>query len=165
VLSELSARRLAAYRAGVVGMVFQTFNLIPHLTAQQNVELGMLFLGLRPAERRHRAKEMLARLGLAERGRHRPPDLSGGEQQRVALGRALAKAPALLLADEPTGNLDQATSIEIARLLAALNAEGLTVVLVTHNPALAAADAHRTIEMSFGRIAREVPRSAAGAPP
>jgi putative ABC transport system ATP-binding protein len=162
VLSELSSRRLAAYRAGVVGMVFQTFNLIPHLTALQNVELGMLFLGLPRHDRRRRAGAMLERLGLADRTRHRPQDLSGGEQQRVALARALAKGPSLLLADEPTGNLDQATAAEIARLLAGLHADGLTVVLVTHNLALAATEADRTLEMSYGRIVRETVRGAGG---
>jgi putative ABC transport system ATP-binding protein len=165
ILSELSPRRLAAYRARVIGMVFQTFNLIPHLTALQNVELGMLFLGLAREDRRRRAGAMLERLGLADRMRHRPQDLSGGEQQRVALARALAKGPSLLLADEPTGNLDQTTSAEIARLLASLHAEGLTVVLVTHNLALAAAEADRTLEMSYGRIVRETVRAAGGAAP
>jgi putative ABC transport system ATP-binding protein len=155
VLSEMTPRRLAAYRAHVVGMVFQTFNLIPHLTALQDVELGMLFLDLPRRERRRRALAMLERLGLGGRVHHRPRDLSGGEQQRVALARALAKGPSLLLADEPTGNLDQTTSGEIAHLLAGLNAEGLTVVLVTHNLALAAHDAHRTLEMCYGRIERE----------
>ena len=155
LLSEMPSRRLAAYRARVVGMVFQTFNLIPHLTALQNVELGMLFLDIPRAERRRRAGGMLEKLGLADRVRHRPQDLSGGEQQRVALARALAKDPRLLLADEPTGNLDQATSGDIARLLATLNAEGLTVILVTHNLTLAAAEAHRTLELSFGRIVCE----------
>lgn len=161
-LSELSPRRLAQYRARVVGMVFQTFNLIPHLTARQNVELGMLFLDLPRAERQRRSLAMLERLGLADRVHHRPQDLSGGEQQRVALARALAKAPTLLLADEPTGNLDQTTSAEIARLLASLHAEGLTVILVTHNLALAASEADRTLEMSYGRIVRETARGAGG---
>jgi len=162
VLAELSPRRLAQYRARVVGMVFQTFNLIPHLTALQNVELGMLFLDLPRAEREQRSRAMLERLGLTGRLHHRPQDLSGGEQQRVALARALAKGPSLLLADEPTGNLDQTTSAEIARLLAGLHAEGITVILVTHNLALAATEADRTLEMSYGRIVRETARGAGG---
>jgi putative ABC transport system ATP-binding protein len=162
VLSEMPPRRLAGYRARVVGMVFQTFNLILHLTAQQNVELGMLFLDLPRVERRRRAVQMLERLGLGARTHHRPRDLSGGEQQRVALARALAKEPSLLLADEPTGNLDQATSAEIARLLGELNADGLTVVLVTHNLALAADEAERTLRMNYGRIVEETGRAAGG---
>ncbi|MBU1701457.1 MAG: ABC transporter ATP-binding protein [Candidatus Eisenbacteria bacterium] len=158
VLSDFSSRRLAAYRAHQVGMVFQSFNLIPHRTALQNVELGMLFLGRPRAERHQRAEEILARLGLADRLHHRPNDLSGGEQQRVSLARALAKQPKMLMADEPTGNLDRDTSIEISRLLKELNAEGLTVILVTHDTDLAVSDAHRTLKMSYGKIVEETPR-------
>lgn len=174
VLSEMSARRLAAYRARRVGMVFQSFHLIPHRTALQNVELGMLFLGWPRAERMARAEATLAQLGLGARLHHRPSDLSGGEQQRVALARALAKRPDLLLADEPTGNLDRETTLEMAELLARLHAEGLTIVLVTHDPTLAEASVGRTLRMRYGRIVGEergagqaaarAPRPGAGAP-
>lgn len=152
VLSEMSSRELAAYRARRVGMVFQSFHLIPHRTALQNVELGMLFLGLPRAMRVRRAHEVLARLGLGARCEHHPADLSGGEQQRVSLARALAKEPAVLLADEPTGNLDRAISGEIAELFADLNRRGLAIVLVTHDPELAARDCHLTLRMDYGRI-------------
>jgi putative ABC transport system ATP-binding protein len=152
ILSEMSPREVAAYRARRVGMVFQSFNLIPHRTALQNVELGMLFGDTPAKERRGRAESMLNRLGLGGRLHHRPHDLSGGEQQRVVLARALAKAPRLLLADEPTGNLDQTTSSEIATLLDDLNAKNLTVVLVTHDLKLAAKNADRTIQLSYGKI-------------
>ncbi|MBD3337165.1 MAG: ATP-binding cassette domain-containing protein [Candidatus Eisenbacteria bacterium] len=167
-LAELGPRRLAAYRAARIGMVFQSFHLIPHRTALQNVELGMLFLETPRAERLRRAEEVLQRLGLGRRLHHRPADLSGGEQQRVSLARAIAKRPELLLADEPTGNLDQDTSAEIARVLGDLNREGLTVVLVTHNHELAAESAHRTLRMHYGRIVEESrhrsPASQEGAP-
>lgn len=152
LLSAMTSRQLAAYRAHQIGMVFQTFNLISHRTALQNVELGMLFLGIPSSERMRRAREMLGRLGLAERLHHRPGDLSGGEQQRVALARALVKAPRILLADEPTGNLDQHTAGEMASLLAEWNAGGLTIVLVTHNLELAAGEAQRTLRMHYGGI-------------
>ncbi|MFH1143567.1 MAG: ABC transporter ATP-binding protein [Candidatus Eisenbacteria bacterium] len=158
VLSEMPPRALAAYRAAWVGMVFQSFNLIAHRTALQNVELGMLFLGLPKAERLRRARETLAELGMGDRLHHRPADLSGGEQQRVALGRALAKRPRLLLADEPTGNLDQATADSLAGLFNRLNRNGLTILLVTHDTDLAAADAGRTIAMHYGRIVSEAVR-------
>ena len=164
VLSEMSSRALAGYRAREVGMVFQSFNLIPHRTALQNVELGMLFLGLPRGERLERARRMLDRLGLGDRLQHRPGDLSGGEQQRVALARALAKRPKLLLADEPTGNLDRETTLDLARLLAEQNAGGLTVMLVTHDPQLAEREAHRTLRMRYGRIVSDEP-GAAGGPP
>ncbi len=155
VLSEMSSGELAAYRARRVGMVFQSFNLIPHRTALQNVELALLFLGVARAERAQRAAAMLDRLGLADRLGHRPADLSGGEQQRVALARALVKQPDLLLADEPTGNLDRDTSAAIAQLFGELNRQGLTILLVTHDLELAAAAAHRTLRMSYGRIVPE----------
>jgi putative ABC transport system ATP-binding protein len=152
LLSEMSSRALASYRARRVGMVFQSFHLIPHRTALQNVELGMLFLGLPRVERLRRAREILTRLGLAERCDHRPADLSGGEQQRVAMARALAKEPALLLADEPTGNLDRAIAAETARLLGDLIRRGFAIVLVTHDPVLGGQDCHRTLRMEYGRV-------------
>jgi putative ABC transport system ATP-binding protein len=154
-LAELSRRALAAWRATQVGMVFQTFNLIPHRTALQNVELALLFAGVPRAERLARARDMLARVGLGSRLAHRPADLSGGEQQRVALARALVKQPRVLLADEPTGNLDRENAAVIADHLAQLSREGITVVLVTHDPELAARDAHRTVRMHYGAAAEE----------
>jgi putative ABC transport system ATP-binding protein len=116
------------------------------------VELALLFAGVPRRERAARARATLERVGLAERLRHRPADLSGGEQQRVALARALVKRPALLLADEPTGNLDRDNAHRIAGFLAELCREGITVVLVTHDAGLAAGDVHRTIRMHYGRV-------------
>ena len=154
-LGAMSRRELATWRSQHVGMVFQTFNLIGHRTALQNVELGMLFAGVPRRERLARAAATLERLGLADRLHHRPADLSGGEQQRVALARALAKRPRLLLADEPTGNLDQENAEQIASSLAQRNREGITVILVTHDPALATESIHRTVRLSYGRIVDE----------
>lgn len=134
VLGEMSPPELAAYRARRVGMVFQSFNLISHRTALQNVELAMLFLGVPLRERLQRARDMLGRLGLAERLHHRPADLSGGEQQRVALARALVKRPRLLLADEPTGNLDLETGRQVLALLDTLvKKAGKTLIMATHS--------------------------------
>ncbi len=167
-LSSMRPNELADYRARHVGMVFQSFNLIAYRSALQNVALGMLFLNVSAKERDRRARTILERLGLGDRLDHRPGDLSGGEQQRVVLARALVKEPALLLADEPTGNLDQATSREIAQLLTKLNTDGLTIVLVTHDLALAEDDAHRTLRMSYGVIEQETrhrPFAHAQAPP
>jgi putative ABC transport system ATP-binding protein len=131
----------------------------------------MLFAGVPRAEREARARDWLNRVGLGARLAHRPADLSGGEQQRVALARALVKRPSLLLADEPTGNLDRENAVAIARLLAELSHEGITVVLVTHDAGLAAADVHRTVRMSYGTATIEPGRAtshgsnpAAGAP-
>jgi putative ABC transport system ATP-binding protein len=162
VLSQLPSRDLAAYRARQVGIVFQSFNLISHRSALQNVELGLLFLGVPREERLARARATLERLGLGDRCDHRPADLSGGEQQRVALARALIKDPPLLLADEPTGNLDRGISEGIARLFAELNRRGLTIVLVTHDPDLAATDADRTLRMDYGKIVAESSGTSAG---
>ena len=158
-LGRLSRRELAAWRSEQIGMVFQTFNLIPHRTALQNVELGMLFAGLPRAERIRRATETLGQVGLAERLHHRPADLSGGEQQRVALARAIAKGPRLLLADEPTGNLDRENALATAGFLREMNGRGITIVLVTHDAGLADADVHRTIRMDYGRIVEEHTRA------
>jgi putative ABC transport system ATP-binding protein len=152
-LSTMSRRQLATWRARQVGMVFQTFNLIPHRTALQNVELGLLFHGVQARERTLRARESLDRVGLGDRLSHRPADLSGGEQQRVALARALVKDPKLLLADEPTGNLDQENAMLVAELLQKLHGSGMTVILVTHDPMLAVDHSRRTLRMSYGRAA------------
>ena len=154
-LAAFSRSELARWRARAIGMVFQTFNLIPHRTAAQNVELALLFHGVAAADRTRRSRAMLEELGLSGRMHHRPADLSGGEQQRVALARALVKRPRYLLADEPTGNLDRENAAAIAERLAALSREGITVILVTHDPALAASDADRTIRLAWGRVEAE----------
>lgn len=152
VLTTLSRRQLAAYRARRVGMIFQSFNLIPHYTALQNVETALYFNGTTPRERRERSTEILGALGLADRLTHRPADLSGGEQQRVAVARAIVKNPELLFADEPTGNLDLENAQQITGLLSSLNRDGLTIIMVTHNLDLAQQYSHRTIRMRYGRV-------------
>src|SRR5204863_4767018 len=121
-----------------IGFVFQSFQLLPRLTAAQNVELPMIYGGLAPAIRREKAREMLDKVGLASRADHKPAQMSGGQQQRVAIARALANEPDLLLADEPTGALDTHTGQEVLQLFGDLNAEGLTVAVVTHDPNVAA---------------------------
>ena len=152
-LSTQSAEARAAHRASRVGMVFQSFNLVGHRTALQNVELAMYFNGTPREVRRPRATAMLTRLGLGDRLHHVPADLSGGEQQRVAIARALVKQPQMLFADEPTGNLDRTNAHDIAGLLSELSREGLTVVLVTHDIALAERFAQRIEQIDYGRLA------------
>ena len=141
-------------RLAKVGFVFQRFFLLPMLTAYENVLLPMLEARVPRAEREARARELLEYVGLGGRRDHRPSQLSGGEMQRVAIARALANRPRLLLADEPTGELDEATGEQIARLLARLSADGLTIVLVTHNPELAAR-ARRTLHLRDGHVVEE----------
>jgi putative ABC transport system ATP-binding protein len=155
-LASRSRREIAAYRARRVGMIFQSFHLIPHYTALENVELALCFGPLRGDERRREARSLLERLGLGERLDHRPADLSGGEQQRVAVARALAGDPDVLLADEPTGNLDEENAGTIARLLADLHREGRAVVMTTHNLELARAHAGRIVRLEYGRVAGEL---------
>jgi putative ABC transport system ATP-binding protein len=142
---------LAAFRRRRIGFVFQSFQLLPRLSALQNVELPMVYGGVPGAERRARARELLERVGLGARAGHRPTQLSGGQQQRVAIARALANRPDLLLADEPTGALDSHTSEEILSLFGELNAAGLTLVIVTHDPDVAA-QAHRRVAFRDGLI-------------
>ncbi len=149
---DLSRRELAAYRAHKVGMIFQSFNLISHYTAVQNVETALLFNGTSPKERAKRSVEIIEQLGLADRMTHRPADLSGGEQQRIAVARAIVKQPEILFADEPTGNLDYENARQIVGLLTSLNKQGLTVLMVTHNLELAQQNAHRIIRMHYGKI-------------
>ncbi len=151
-LTSMSRRHLAAYRAHKVGMVFQSFNLISHYTALQNVETALFFNGTSPKERHRLASEVLERMGLGDRFTHRPADLSGGEQQRVAVARAIVKKPEILFADEPTGNLDYENAQQIISLLTALNRSNLTIVMVTHNLDMAEQYAHRTIRMQYGRL-------------
>ena len=137
-LAKLSEARLTKVRAENIGFIFQSFNLIPTLTAQENVETALVPLGVRPARRRARAAQALESVALGERARHLPSELSGGQQQRVAIARALVKQPKVLLADEPTGNLDEATRDDIMALLEGLwRDRGLTFLLVTHDSAIA----------------------------
>ncbi len=150
-ISHLSDAQATKLRLQRVGLVFQRFYLMPTLSAIENVELPMAEAGVSKQERRARAQELLRTVGLGERGSHRPTQLSGGEQQRVAVARALANKPALLLADEPTGELDAATGTALIELLERLNAEGLTCVLVTHDAALARS-ARRVVTMRDGQI-------------
>ncbi len=164
-LSMMSGKQLASYRARSVGMIFQSFNLISHYSALQNVETALYFGDSSPRERRRLAEEVLAELGLGERLSHTPSDLSGGEQQRVAVARAIVKKPEILFADEPTGNLDYENSLQIATLLTKLNREGLTIVMVTHNRELAHECAQKTIRMNFGRIDGELPATTRGGAP
>jgi len=150
--SNMNRRELSAYRANKVGMVFQAFNLVPHLTAQMNVELALYFNGTPKGKREAMSAKMLARLGIADRSDHLPADLSGGEQQRVAIARALVKKPDLLLADEPTGNLDEKNSNDIMALLSELNKQGLAIVMVSHNLPLAKKVSNRILRLHYGQI-------------
>jgi putative ABC transport system ATP-binding protein len=150
-VSGLSGKRLAQVRNRKVGFVFQTFNLMPRLTVEENVALPLKYRGGVPrTERRARALRLLERLGLADRVGHRPDELSGGERQRVAIARALVGEPAILMADEPTGNLDSGSGAEVLRTFAELHGAGHTIVLVTHDPGVAAR-AQRIIQISDGR--------------
>jgi putative ABC transport system ATP-binding protein len=150
-VGSLSLDELAALRNGEFGFVFQRFHLMPRATALENVALPMRFAGVPGPERRRRAAELLARVGLSDRVRHRPAELSGGQQQRVAIARALANRPRVLLADEPTGNLDSESGAEIVALLQELHTEGATLIVVTHDEGLASR-AHRVLRMHDGGI-------------
>lgn len=155
-LAKLSREELAKYRLHVVGMVFQSFNLIPSMTVTENVELPLRFAEVDRALRDSLARESLERVGLKARMRHRPSELSGGEQQRAALARALINRPQLLLADEPTGNLDSRTGTEIMDMVRDFNRElGMTVVMVTHERALAERYAQRMIFLADGKLVND----------
>jgi putative ABC transport system ATP-binding protein len=150
-LGELSDAALAQWRADNVGFVFQMYNLLPVLTAERNVELPLLLTALPAAERLRRARAALKLVGLEDRARHRPGQLSGGQEQRVGIARAIVTDPVLLLCDEPTGDLDRKSGDEILDLLQALNGQGKTIVMVTHDPR-AAERAHRTLHLDKGRL-------------
>ena len=154
LVSELSDDRLARVRNKEIGFVFQTFNLLPRATALHNVELPLIYAGVGSKERRRRAEEKLELVGLSDRIDHKPPEMSGGQRQRVAIARALVNEPALLLADEPTGNLDSVTSGDIMGQLAALNGHGQTIVLVTHEHDIAEY-ARRQVHLKDGVIERD----------
>jgi len=152
-LGPLTKRQMARYRRFSVGMIFQNFNLIPTMTAAENVRLALAFAAMRGLERRKRAEDLLERVGLSGRMEHRPAELSGGEQQRVAIARALANRPRVLLADEPTGNLDSTRAHELLALLREMtDRDKLTVLLVTHDRELANDFADRIILMKDGRV-------------
>ncbi len=153
-VSEFSERELAGIRNKRIGFVFQTFNLLPRATALHNVELPLIYAGIPSAERRRRALESLELVGLGDRTTHKPPELSGGQRQRVAVARALVNNPAILLADEPTGNLDSLTSAEIMDVLVRLNDEGQTILLVTHERDIAD-HAKRQVHLRDGLIERD----------
>ena len=152
-LAPLSSREMARYRLRSIGMIFQSFNLIPTMTARQNVALALAFAGMKQSERQQRSKELLERVGLGARVDHRPSELSGGEQQRVSIARALANEPQVLLADEPTGNLDSARAAELLELLKTMQRDGKTIVLVTHDQELANRFADRIIKLKDGKLA------------
>ena len=152
-LGPFTKKQMARYRRFSVGMIFQNFNLIPTMTAAENVRLALAFGGTRGVERRDRANALLERVGLADRMDHRPSEMSGGEQQRVAIARALANRPRVLLADEPTGNLDSTRAHELLSLLREMvDGDRLTVLLVTHDRELAGSFANRIIRMKDGKI-------------
>ena len=155
-VSGLQGGELANARRNLIGFVFQSYNLLPRESALKNVELPMVYAGVGRKERRKRALGVLERVGLSERAHHRPPELSGGQMQRVAIARALVNGPALLLADEPTGNLDSVSGAEILDLFEELNASGVTVVVVTHD-AEVAARTQRVVEFRDGRIVTDEP--------
>ena len=159
--STLNEVRRAELRSRWIGFVFQSYHLIPRLSALENIELPMLLAGIEPAERRQRSARLVERLGLGDRVGHRPAELSGGQRQRVAIARAMVMQPALLLADEPTGNLDSLSGAEVVSLLEELNQEGLTLLVVTHDAALGER-ARRRLLMRDGKIISDQKKTGAG---
>jgi len=155
---------LADVRNTFIGFIFQQFNLLPYMTAWRNVELPLVYAGIEPAERRERALSALEKVGLGDRADHRPGELSGGQQQRVAVARAIVTEPALLLADEPTGNLDSVASADVIGLLEDLHREGRTIVLITHESDIGA-HAQRIVQLSDGQIVGSDARLTVGVVP
>lgn len=158
-VAGLGEARLAEVRKANIGFIFQSFNLVDELSVRENIELALLYHDVSAAERKRRTDEVMDRVGIAHRARHRPNQLSGGQQQRVAVARALVAQPNLILADEPTGNLDTNHGEEVMRMLQQLNAEGSTIVMVTHSPAHADY-ASRVISMLDGRVLQQQRRAA-----
>ncbi len=158
-VAGLSEAKLADVRKASIGFIFQSFNLVDELSVRENVELALLYHSVPAAERRRRAEDVMDRVGIAHRARHFPSQLSGGQQQRVAVARALVAEPKLILADEPTGNLDTNHGEEVMKMLQTLNAQGSTIVMVTHSPAHADY-ASRVVNMLDGRILQERRRAA-----
>ena len=154
-VSEMSVSELADVRNEKIGFIFQSFNLLPWMTALENVELPLIYAGIAAEQRQERALWALAMLGLTSRADHRPMELSGGQQQRVAIARALVTAPSIILADEPTGNLDSQTSLQIMSILQRLNMRGITIVLVTHEPDIAS-HCQRKVVFRDGRVIQDV---------
>ena len=161
-VEKLNDQELAAIRNKEIGFVFQTFNLLARTDALQNVELPLIYAGIPRKERRERAQRALARVGLTDRAHHLPNELSGGQRQRVAIARALVNDPSILLADEPTGNLDTATSTDIMNLFDELHSQGNTVILVTHEPDIAA-HADRKIVLRDGKVLTDIKEEAKAA--
>ncbi|UKD53788.1 ABC transporter ATP-binding protein [Amycolatopsis sp. FU40] len=157
-VADLNERQLALLRNRKIGFIFQSFNLVPRTSALSNVELPMVYSGLKRGERRRRALAALEMVGLTDRAKHLPNELSGGQQQRVAVARALVGGPALLLADEPTGNLDHASTVDVLGVFDRLNALGRTVVVITHEDEVAQ-HAHRVVRVSDGRIVSDEVRT------
>lgn len=158
-VSNLNEGKLADFRKKNIGFIFQSFNLVDELSVRENIELALLYHAVPANDRRARVEQVMDRVGIAHRARHRPSQLSGGQQQRVAVARALVGSPKLILADEPTGNLDTAHGEEVMRMLQALNQEGSTIVMVTHSPAHADY-ASRVVNMLDGRVLVEHRRAA-----
>ncbi|MGW7535929.1 ABC transporter ATP-binding protein [Amycolatopsis sp. NPDC054798] len=161
-VADLNERQLALLRNRKIGFIFQSFNLVPRTSALSNVELPMVYSGLKRGDRRRRALAALEMVGLTDRAKHLPNELSGGQQQRVAVARALVGGPALLLADEPTGNLDHASTVDVLGVFDRLNALGRTVVVITHEDEVAR-HAHRVVRVSDGRIVSDEVRAGVGA--
>jgi len=158
-MSDLGEAKLSDVRKSAIGFIFQSFNLVDELTVRENIELALLYHGIPAGKRRERVETVMDKVGIAHRAKHRPSQLSGGQQQRVAVARAVVGEPKLILADEPTGNLDTAHGDEVMRMLRTLNEEGATIAMVTHSPAHAAY-AGRTVDMLDGRVLVQTRRAA-----